>query len=272
MRIIVTGSEGFIGQRTVKALKQKGHEVKGLDKKNGDDINGVGLHGYLESNPTDAIIHLAAQVDVTEGERRPVEHAQHNIMGSLRMMEYALKYGLKFVFSSSAAVYGDPNTIPTPESSPLQPLGGYGITKATIEQYINQSDLEDPVILRYSNVYGLGNNKGVIHLLSQAHEARSEFTVRGGGDQTRDYVHVDDVVTANLKALEISGTYNVATGQQTPLRELLSYFTNIQRRDLPANQCEIEHSALDPTKLISTGWRPKVNIHRGLETFFNWDI
>ena len=237
MKILVTGGAGFIGSHVVDALVSAGHTVTVVDslvtgsKENINsaarfvqfDITSPNLAEIFAECRPETVFHLAAQIDVRKSVADPVGDATVNIIGSLNVLEAARQSGVRhFIFASSGgAVYGDTKNRPTPEGNPEQPASPYGIAKLTVEHYLRVYGVQyglRTVALRYSNVYGPRQNAlgeaGVVAIFCRKLIAGEEAVINGDGEQTRDYVYVADVVSANLAALAYgkSGVFNIGTG------------------------------------------------------------
>ena len=305
MRALVTGGAGFIGSNLVDALLERGDEVTVVDNLatgRRENLTGALDRGaeLVEASITDAqamvdladrvkpeaIFHFGAQIDVRKSAADPAFDAQVNVGGTINMLEAAKAAGAKrFVNSSTGgAIYGEGQQIPAPEDHPVVPEAPYGISKFCAEQYIDfyRRFHDVPAVsLRYGNVYGprqdpLGE-AGVIAIFCGKLLAREQATIFGDGEQTRDYVHVNDVVAANLAAVEhpdAAGPYNVGTGRQTSVLELVDSLKRIggdegaafdvQHAD--ARPGEVQHIALDTTRAgQEIGWQARVGLDEGLE-------
>lgn len=303
MKALVTGGAGFIGSNIVDALIARGDEVTVLDnlatgkRRNLDQAiaNGAtlieqtitdraGVDALLESTKPDVIFHLAAQIDVRRSVDDPEFDSGVNIGGTINLLESARDHGVgRFVFSSTGgAIYGEaPNDeIPTPETFVPAPEAPYGQAKYSAEGYMwlnhrlyNQS----VVALRYGNVYGprqdpLGE-AGVIAIFCGKLISGQRPTVFGDGTQTRDYVHVDDVVAANLAAAEatVTGPINIGTGRETSVLELIDALKPHAKDDFtpnfePARLGELPRSALDVSRAREElGWSAQVDLFEGME-------
>ena len=294
MKILVTGGAGFIGSHLVKALNKQGHDVIVLDdlssgsKSNvpkgtkfikGDvrEINQLNLPKKI-----DVVFHLAAQIDVRISVDKPLFDAGVNVLGTLAVLDYARQAGVKkFIFSSSGgAIYGPTKTIPTTERVEVKSSSPYGIAKYAAEQYVSlYSRLFNMgnVILRYSNVYGPGQStsreSGVIAIFSDQLLKGQPITVYGDGGQTRDFVYVEDVVKANIAAMNspVQGTFNISTAKETTINELVEHFNDIFSQEIevkhaPARPGEERRSCLSYTQAKSIlGWEPKVDLRQGLQ-------
>lgn len=222
MKIVVTGGSGFIGSYLITKLESLGYTISNIDLKVGRDIRN--REDCIESfSGSSAIIHLAALVDVQESIRYPSVYNDTNINGTLKLLSLAEFYSLKkFVYISSAAAK-DP-------SSP------YGIQKLTSELYCNffSYTLGLPTVaLRLYNVYGKGNGKGVIDIWSRNIDEGVSPIVYGG-EQTRDFIYIDDVVSSIVETLDssITGVYEVGTGLSTSMTELCSLVLKLKKSSL----------------------------------------
>lgn len=300
MNILVTGGAGFIGSHTVDALIADGHQVVVVDDLSSGKRQNLNSKVKLieasitdapvidqiftDNGPFEAIVHFAAQKSVTHSVDDPVEDANRNIIGSLVMLEAAKKHGTKqFIFSSTGgALYGEKAILPTPEDSPLHPVSPYGISKRSVEEYLSFYRRQGITtqILRYSNVYGPRQDPygeaGVIAIFCQNLVQGEPMKVFGKGEQTRDFVYVADVASANLKALAApkSGVWNIGTGQENSINAVLDELRSIGQefdltmkdiKYLPPRLGELDRSCLD-AKLAEAelNWTSKVSLKEGL--------
>lgn len=267
--ILVTGGAGFIGSHLVDALVPN-NDVVVLDNLSSgrrewvDDratLIEADLHDAQAVNRAvdgvDYIFHEAANVSVERSVDAPVESHETNVDATLQLLEHARHEDARFIYASSAAVYGTPESVPIDESDPKQPTSPYGLEKYSADEYCRlYHDLYDveTIALRYFNVYGPrqrgGQYSGVIDVfLDQAHR-EADITVHGDGKQTRDFVHVSDVVAANCLAATqgVSGeAYNVGTGNSITIRELAqlvadSFETSSTVTHVDARDGDIEQS------------------------------
>lgn len=245
MRILVTGGAGFIGSHLVDKLIAEGHTVAivdnmstGLEKnlnRNAvfyeKDIFKSDLAGIFKYFQFDIVFHLAGQINLRDSLKNPIQDAEINIMGSLKLIELACKFKVKqFIFSSTGGAIYDPEAPqPWTTSSPCKPLSPYGLSKLTVESYLeiarNTHGLNS-TILRYSNVYGPRQNAhgeaGVVAIFMNNMLANRPLKIFGDGEQTRDFVYVQDVVQANLMVMNSNryGTFNVSTGVETSVNKV----------------------------------------------------
>jgi UDP-glucose 4-epimerase len=297
MRAIVTGGAGFIGSNVVDALLERGDEVHVLDdlsKGRRENVAaGATLHvadirqpdEVFDAVRPDAVVHLAAQADVRVSVERPDFDADVNVLGTVRILEAARRHGAKVVFASSGgAGYGECDG-PAPESAPLRPLAPYGTSKLCGEEYVatwNRLYGTSHVSLRFANVYGPRQEPhgeaGVVAIFMGLLTGTGTPTIFGDGSQTRDYVHVGDVVSAVAAALAsgAGGVYNVGTGAETSVLELydaIQAATGIRREPAfaPPRLGELQRSVLDPSLAArELGWRPERSLADGLADTWRW--
>ena len=302
MKILITGGAGFIGSHTVDKLINSGYDVCIVDnlstgnEKNLNnkakfynlDIRDEKIADIFKKERFDTVFHFAAQINVRKSVENPSFDVDVNVNGTINIITNFLKYGKgrKFIFSSTGgAIYGETNVIPTPENVIPYPLSPYGISKLTVEKFLNYyayfSNLEY-VALRYGNVYGPRQNPyaeaGVIAIFIGKILKGTNCTIYGSGNQTRDFVFIDDVVKANLLCFEknISGIFNVGTEKETSVNQILNYLKKISGKNVKVVYAEkkegdIERSCLSVKKINKEiGWKPEVNIEKGLKKTYRW--
>jgi len=296
MKVLVTGGAGFIGSHLVDRLILEGHEAVVVDnlvtgkRRNINraarfykmDVQSWRLERIFRNERPNVVMHLAAQMDVRKSVEDPMFDAQVNVLGTLNVLQQAVKHGVrKVIFSSSGgAIYGEQETYPAPESHVLKPLSPYGLSKLCGEQYLSYfqrvSGLQ-AVSLRYANVYGPRQDPegeaGVVAIFIQKMLNNEQAVINGNGRQTRDFVFVEDVVEANLAMMgqETQGTYNVGTGVETSINDLfriLVQHTGSTCKEMhgPAKKGEQARSVIDCTKLRQeVSWEPKADLSEGLK-------
>jgi len=300
-KILVTGGAGFVGSHIVDALIEQGHEVTVIDnlstgaKENvhpkarfqKEDIRESKVKEIIIALKPEAIFHLAAQIDVAASMKDPESDKQINVQGSVNIIDAAKQAGVKrFIFSSTGgAIYGETNELPTPETHEEQPISRYGENKLKVEKYLHQCKEESGfnyIALRYSNVYGPRQNSkgeaGVVAIFCDRALNKKPITIHGDGTITRDYVYVDDVVRANLLALDSdkTGEYNVGTGVETDVNQLATVILNSLNFDSeiihgPPREGDVQKNCLDNTKIQSElGWEPTVNLKDGIAKTAEW--
>ncbi|MBA3964325.1 MAG: NAD-dependent epimerase/dehydratase family protein [Nitrospirales bacterium] len=294
-KILVTGGAGFIGSHLVDRLIQEGNEVIVVDnlstgkRKNVNkkaqfykmDIQSKRIERVFRNERPLIVVHLAAQMSVRHSTEDPGFDAQVNILGTINVLEHAVKQGVrKVTFASSGGViYGEQEIFPAAESHRTEPLSPYGISKLAGEKYLayytNATGLRY-VALRFANVYGPRQDSegeaGVVAIFSKQMLDGGQPIVNGTGKQTRDFVYVDDVVEAILVTMgeDVQGVFNVGTGQETTINEcygIIKNLTTCQCKELygAAKKGEQFRSVLDVTKLREVfGWDPQVTLQEGL--------
>lgn len=296
MKVLVTGGAGFIGSHVVDRLILEGHEAVVVDnlvtgkRRNINraarfykmDVQSWRLERVFRNERPNVVMHLAAQMDVRKSVEDPMFDAQVNVLGTLNVLQQAVKHGVrKVIFSSSGgAIYGEQETYPAAENHVLKPLSPYGLSKLCGEQYLSYfqrvSGLQ-AVSLRYANVYGPRQDPegeaGVVAIFIQKMLNNEQAVINGNGRQTRDFVFVDDVVEANLAVMgqETQGTFNVGTGVETSINDLfriLVQHTGSTCKEVhgPAKKGEQARSVIDSTKLRhEASWEPKADLSEGLK-------
>jgi UDP-glucose 4-epimerase len=273
--ICVTGGAGFIGSHVTEAFLAAGHRVLVIDNLSGGrrenlpkeaelhvlDIRSPEAARLVETAGVDILAHFAAQMDVRRSVADPVFDADVNVLGSLNLLEAARKGGVRQVLfaSTGGAIYGEQDFFPATEEHPARPVSPYGVAKLAVERYLffyHTAYGLDATCLRYANVYGERQNPhgeaGVVAIFLDRLLAGSTPTINGPGLQTRDYVHVSDVVRANLAALGRPGfhIYNVGTGIETDVNELYAEIAravggDAQAEHGPAKPGEQQRSVID---------------------------
>ena len=304
-RVLVTGGAGFIGSHVADAYLAVGDAVWVVDDLSSGrsenipggaefvelDIRDPEIRNLFREIRFDLVNHHAAQIDVRVSVLDPGKDASINIQGLLNLAEAAIEVGTRRLVyvSSGGVVYGEPKVIPTPETAPKLPLSPYGVTKLTGEFYLNYYRMVrglEYVALRYSNVFGPRQDPhgeaGVVAIFCNRLLSGEPLTLFGDGDQTRDYVYVRDVVSANMLASdEVMGdgegldarAFNVGTGVGTSVNQLADALETIAgtqpgRDHQPERPGELRHSTLDPSLLEARGWSPAHTLEEGLrETY-----
>ncbi len=300
-KVLVTGGAGFIGSQVAQCLMDEGLDVvvvddlsfgrkeyvpKGASFRQMDIRDPKLLDIFLKEKP-EYVFHLAAQIDVRVSVARPIHDAEINVLGALQVLEGAVKCGAKrLIFSSSGgAIYHDPEKIPTPETEKAEPISPYGVAKRVFELYLiaakNIYGL-DSVALRYANVYGPRQDSkgeaGVIGIFVKKMLAGETPVLYGDGKTTRDFVFVEDVVEANIRAMRSkqTGIFNIGTGVETSInaleklvREATGMKTAAKRE--PGKSGEERRSCLDASLAKKVlGWTPKVGIEEGINRTVAW--
>lgn len=291
MRILVTGGAGFIASHVADGYIRLGHTVAIVDDLSRGFRHNVNAHAtfyqgdirdrsflenvFSEVRP-EVVNHHAAQMDVRRGVREPLFDASVNIVGSVNLLETAIAHKTRhFIYISTAgAAYGEPKQLPASEDCPINPITPYGVSKHTVEHYLYTFSVLyglSYVVLRYGNVFGPRQSSkgeaGVFAIFCEQMLAGIQPVIYGDGGKLRDYVYIDDVVAANIAALEdgYNEVFNIASGTPTSdeqvfcmIRELLGV-RGIRPQYVPRRPGEIERIYLDITKAKRLlGWEPKV--------------
>jgi UDP-glucose 4-epimerase len=298
MRIIVTGGAGFIGSHIAESYVAGGHDVVVVDSlwsQGGGrrenvperanfvhlDIREPELERIFRDFQPEIVSHHAAQHSVAIGSRDPKYDAEVNVLGLLNVLECASKASVrKVIFASSAATYGDVDALPFDEKTPQRPSSPYGITKMVAEHYLrffkNEHGL-DYTILRYGNVYGPRQDPtgeaGVVAIFISKFLAGQGVRIDWDGEQTRDYVYVEDVADANVRALDrgAGGTYVIGAGVRTSVNQIYRALVDATGFEAP-----LEHAPRRPgdardvvfnpaLAAAELGWKASTSLAAGIE-------
>jgi len=299
-KVLVTGGAGFIGSHLVEALVKAKHDVVVLDDlSTGHESNLAAVKGkirFIKGDICDEsalrkavsgqeyVFHLAAVPSVPYSIEEPLETQEINTTGTLKLLIASKEAKVKrFIYASSAAVYGDEPSLPKTESSPLRPQTPYALQKLASEQYtlmFSKIYGMETVALRYFNVYGPRQDpkspySGVITKFVTCLKKGEQPTIFGDGMQTRDFVYVTDVVQANLKAMTASHAsgkvFNIATGVQVSIKEMLAHLnevlgTKIAPKYSAKQAGDILHSVADISEAKKVlHFHPDVPFHEGID-------
>lgn len=301
MHVLITGGAGFIGAWSARSLLSRGHRVTVVDDLSHGrreavprgvtlevlDVRSPDMQALALRVAPDAVLHLAAQMDVRRSMADPLFDASVNVLGTVNVLAAAQAAGVKrFVFASSGgAIYGEQETFPAREDHPRRPASAYGASKLCGEEYAalyQRAFGLSTLSLRYANVYGPGQDPhgeaGVVAIFSNRLLSGAEAIINGDGLQTRDYVHVSDVALVNALALEsrVTGALNVGTARETSVVELarlLAQALDSTRafRHGPAKEGEQRRSAIDPSAARQAlGWWPRIALEEGLRETAAW--
>ena len=303
MNTLVTGGAGFIGSTLVDRLLAEGHRVDVVDdlstgtlanladaRATADhqltfhqlDIRSPDLDELMIRRRPEVVFHLAAQADVRVSVARPIFDAEVNVIGSLNVLEGASRSGArKVVFASSGGtIYGapEPSELPLKESCPQRPISPYGVTKKVVGDYLyayRELHNIEYTALALANVYGARQDPhgeaGVVAIFALRLLAGEPCTIFGDGEQTRDFVYIDDVVDAFARAAERGSglVINIGTGEETSVNRLYETMARAAGVDTPAINApardgELDRSALDPGRAsIHLGWKPWTSLAEG---------
>jgi len=307
MKILVTGGAGFIGSHIVDRCVAEGHEVRVLDNLSNSTIMNLEEHirkrtieflkGDIRDQKAvkdsirniDAIFHEAAQVSIPLSMNDPMYTDDVNVRGTLNLLVAASEEGVeRFVYASSSSVYGDPARLPVTEDTPFQPLSPYAVSKIAGEAYCLsfwKARGLPTVCLRYFNVFGPRQGSSgyasVIPAFIRSLLDRKPMTIFGDGNQTRDFVHVRDVVEANMLALQVGSAvgdvFNIGSGKPTSITDLSETLRDINKLESPSpvhappRKGDVKHSVAEVTKAEKVlHYSAKVSLRSGLETLFSY--
>ncbi|MEE8142779.1 MAG: UDP-glucose 4-epimerase GalE [Planctomycetota bacterium] len=317
MKVLVVGGAGYIGSHTVRELRRAGMEpvvfdnfsagnlesIKGVELVHGDLLDPRSIRAVMENFHFDAVFHFAAHCSVPESVQRPADYYRNNVGGTLNLINALLEAGVeRLVFSSTAAVYGNPKEIPIPEQHSTEPVNPYGRSKLVVEQMLADICARHPLrysALRYFNAAGADHagdigedHKNESHIvplvLLTALGRRQFFKIFGTDYETpdgtciRDFVHVNDIAQAHILALEKlddnpNQVYNLGSGEGYSVKELVQEAQRLV--DLPISVVNAERRPGDPPVLVASndkarqvlGWRPKYSdMEEILQTAWNW--
>lgn len=318
MKLLVTGGAGYVGSHTVRKLKQAGHEVVVFDNLSsghrdaikdfelviGDLASKEDLKNIFDDHKFDAVVHFAGSIEAGESMTDPKRFFNNNLINGLNLLEAMIAHDVKkIVFSSTAAIYGEPEKIPIEETDPKNPTNVYGLTKLMFEQVLDAYDYAyglKSVALRYFNAAGAdpsgeigADHKHKTHLITlillTALGKRESIKIFGtdyptvDGTGVRDYVHVNDLADAHVLALDYleknnqSDKFNLGNEKGTSVREVIEMAKKITGIDFPV--IEEARREGDPAKLFASsqkakqvlGWKPQFDtIEQILETAWTW--
>jgi UDP-glucose 4-epimerase len=302
MKALVTGGAGFIGSNIVKHLLDEGHMVVVVDNLSSgyhSNLTPFPQVDFIEGDVRDAatveramrgvevVFHLAASVGNKRSIDHPLDDAAINVLGTLNVLEAARHAGTrKVVFSSSAGIFGELKTLPIREDHPAEPDSPYGASKLGAEKaclaYSKLYALE-AVCLRYFNVYGMNQRYdaygNVIPIFAQRLLHGEPITIFGDGEQTRDFVNVNDVVQANYRAAMargVSGAFNIASATRVTINELAHLMMAVSGLNAPIEYGpprpgDVRHSLADiGAAKAAFGFQPAVGLEEGLHDYMAW--
>lgn len=295
MKILVTGGAGFIGSHIVDHLIHRGDQVVIVDNLSTGkeenlnseaqfyqlDLTDPKLTEILKQERPEVVIHQAAQTQVPRSIQEPLFDANSNIIGTINLLEASRQSGVrKIIFASTAAVYGNPKYLPIDENHPIRPLSGYGIGKYTAEQYLqiyyNLYGIQYTV-LRYANVYGIRQDAkgegGVVSIFIDRVAHQQPIAIFGNGEQTRDYIYVEDVARANIAAIDHGDgeVFNIGTGVRTSINQLVELLTQVTGNPVikeyqDERSGDIKDSVFDNRKAqVLLKWKPIIELYKGIE-------
>lgn len=296
MRTLVTGGAGFIGSHIVDRLLELGHEVIIIDNLASGFENNINpkakfhkvditdeekMKEVFEKEKPEMVFHAAAQVFVSISTKTPQEDARINIIGSIILLNLCKNYGVKKIIysNSGGAGYGNPEYLPMDEKHPINPISQYGTSKHTVDHYLSLYSKNFSLkytSLGYANVYGPRQNPhgegGVVAIFINKLLNNERPTIFGDGSHIRDYCYVNDVVDANIWAIDHGDNqiYNVGTGIGTTTQEVFDIIKKLLSLDLEPIYADekigdIKSSLLNSDKIQAEGWAPKYTFEDGIK-------
>lgn len=294
--VLITGGAGFIGSHLGDLLIKNNYNVFVVDNLSSGfdynlnkkvkffnlDINSPQLENIFKENKIDYVVHFAAQASVSSSIKNPTEDATENILGSINVLKNSKKYGVKkFITASTAAVYGVPEYLPVDEVHDTTCLSFYGLSKLTMEKYIELFGI-DYIIFRFANVYGprqsAHGEAGVVAIFADKMKNNKDITIDGDGEQTRDFVYVNDIAEICLKAIESNvknEIINVSTNKAISINTLFKIMSekyNYEKapQHAPERIGDIKHSVLDNKKCQKLfGTVPQTSVENGLQSLIS---
>lgn len=318
-QLLVVGGCGYIGSHMVKRLRSMGHRVTVLDNLSTGYLDSIGTCDFVKldiddrfglrylfsKNRFDAVFHFASFIQVGESVKNPSKYYRNNVSASLTLLEEMRQGGVRrLIFSSTAAVYGIPKKIPIPETHPLDPINPYGMSKCVVESMLKDFDRAyglSSVCLRYFNAAGADSDGQIgerhdpeTHLiplvLQAASGRRSHIDVHGDdygtpdGTCIRDYVHVEDLVDAHVRALNylnsggFSCAFNLGNGSGFSVQDVIHMAQTVTGKPIPVHMGPRREG--DPSHLVADarlareilGWTPQKDLRAIIEDAWRWEL
>lgn len=299
MKVLITGGYGFIGSHVADRFFKEGYEVHIIDNLvTGKAENITFKHKFYQlsiEDPKcrdifaayrfDIVVHLAAQVSVATSMHNPSYDAQSNVVGLVQMLKFATEFKVKkFIFASSAAVYGEQTALPISENMSTNPISPYGLSKLTGEKYCRNwaaSQGLASICFRFSNVYGPRQTHegegGVVSIFLERILSNKVLQIHGDGNQTRDFIYVGDVAFAIYRASQspLTGTYNLSTNTEASVNDLIHHYESlhgaIETIQVAHREGDIQRSVLNNTRIIQDiDWVPMYSLEEGLQKTYEW--
>jgi len=296
LRVLVSGGAGFIGSHLVKTLVRAGYQVKVLDNLSTGSINNLSdllnaiefVNGDVRDynvveraiRGVDAVVHLAALIDVAESVKKPDLYFDVNVKGTYNVAKASKNVSI-LIFASSSAIYGEPIRVPISEDHPLMPRSPYAASKVSGEAFVNAFAAQygfRSIVLRFFNVYGPKQSRAYAGVISEFIRRVSKgepLIIFGDGEQTRDFVHVSDIVNAimiSLKNEEARGVFNIGSGEAITINQLARLIIKMAgKEDLKliyesSRPGDIKYSVVDITRAKKElGFEPKIKLELGIK-------
>lgn len=295
-KIVITGVNGFIGSHVAQSCLENGYDVIGIDINSVSGINNLtyyqlnlyedSIDDILEINKPFALIHCAGMADVNYSVQHPDSDFVSNVVISRKVL-YSVKNVSRetiFIFLSSAGVYGNPFTIPIDEKHERNPISPYALHKVLVEDiceyFVKQYNM-DIRVLRVFSAYGIGLKKQIFWDMGQKIRKYNKLELFGTGDETRDFIYIDDLVRAIQLIMETEPKrqviYNVANGVEISIRNVAELFCEkcgLDRDLIVFNQCKRKGNptnwCADISMIKGIGYEPQIDINTGIEKYVEW--
>ncbi|MEM3362653.1 MAG: NAD-dependent epimerase/dehydratase family protein [Candidatus Anstonellaceae archaeon] len=297
MRVLVTGGAGFIGSHIVDVLVEEKNKVLILDnfisgKKN--YINKKAMFVFKDIrkpiekiSKADAVFHFAADPDVRNSSKNPLNSFNTNVIGTYNVLEFCRKNDVKrFVFASTSTVYGEAKILPTPETYPLEPISNYGASKLAGEAYVCSYAHTYGIkstILRYANIFGERSTHGVVYdFFFKLKKNPKKLEILGNGLQEKSYLYVSDAVNATIlawkKQKKIIEIFNVGSEKKYTVDKIAKIVC--KELNVSPSFCytggergwigDVRSMLLDVSKIKHIGWKEKVSLEKGIKKYIKW--
>jgi UDP-glucose 4-epimerase len=284
--ILVTGGSGFIGHHLIKYLSRRGHNVYNIDIASNSSQERIDVKDFenlskvFKDIKPDVVVHLAAIASIPLCEKNSHECFETNVKGTLNVAILSNRIGSKLIFASSSAVYGIPSLLPTPTSHPTRPVNFYGLSKVLGEQIVRYFAPSSHVIFRIFNVYGPECYRSYVipDIIRKILAGHNPVTLLGTGQESRDFIYIDDVLEAFRIAIEtnVVGTFNLGSGNTYKIKDIALMIRDLMGRqlvtftfegkprpgDFMINWADINDAPLN--------WKPKIHIKNGLKMTVEW--
>jgi UDP-glucose 4-epimerase len=297
--MVVTGGAGFIGSHVSDELLKNGHEVVVIDNLScGSRENVTEPAKLIQKDITkdelnadfkdiDAVFHFAADPDVRSSAENPRSSFDNNVIGTFRVLEACRKNDIRrFVFASTSTVYGEVNTIPTPEAHPCEPISNYGASKLACEAYVSSYSHSYGIkstVLRYANIFGTRSTHGVMFdFFQKLKKNPKELEILGNGRQEKSYLFISDCISATMAAFgkqqKMFDVYNVGSREKhavDDIAKIVSKTLNSKPKTIHTGgergwKGDVRTMLLDVSKLESLGWKESISLEKGTQIYLEW--
>ncbi len=299
MRIVVTGGAGFIGSHLTDRLVREEHEVTVIDNLSTGKKENINPNAELiakdmvqenftrEIREKDVVFHMAADPNVRSSVRNAMKGFNNNVIATFKLLETCRKAKIKhIVFTSTSTVYGDAEEIPTPESYPCEPISNYAASKLACEAYLSSyahSYGIKTTVLRYANIFGERSDHGVMYdFYHKLKKNPKELEILGDGQQDKSYLHIDDCISATMKAFKkqekIYDVFNVGSSEKNKVNEIAELVSRNMKLKPKFKYTggtrgwtgDVKLMLLDTKKIESLGWIQRISLQEGIKKYIKW--